>query len=79
MKKIVTSKVEKIFISLDADALKKTLEISEFLINQGKKVYLVNLKNEDPNEMGFEKFTKLIQNTPQLTRHNLMAHKLSLI
>lgn len=79
MKRLVTSKVEKIFIALDSDAIKKSLKYSDFLREQGKKVYLVDLKEKDPNEMGFEKFTELVQTTPQLTRHNLMALKLSLI
>jgi phosphoglycerol transferase MdoB-like AlkP superfamily enzyme len=57
MKKIVTSKVQKIYIALDNDALKKALEFCELLLNEGKEVYLVELQGKDPSEMGFESFT----------------------
>jgi DNA primase len=79
MKKIVTSKVQKIYIALDNDAIEKALEFCELLINEGKEVYLVELKGKDPSEMGFEHFTKLIQTTSPLTNYKLMEKKLQLI
>ncbi len=79
MKKIVTSKVQKIYIALDNDAIEKALEFCELLLNEGKEVYLVELKGKDPSEMGFEHFTKLIQNTTPLTSYKLMEKKLSLV
>jgi transcription elongation factor Elf1 len=79
MKKIVTSKVQKIYIALDNDALKKALEFCEMLLNEGKEVYLVKLEGKDPSEMGFEHFTKLIQTTTPLNQYKLMEYKLSLI
>ena len=30
---------------------------------EGKEVYLVDMQDKDPSEMGFENFTKLIQKT----------------
>ena len=79
MKKIVTSKVQKIYIALDNDAIKKALEFCELLLNEGKEVYLVELKGKDPSDMGFEHFTKLIQNTTPLNSYKLMEKKLSII
>jgi DNA primase len=79
MKKIVTSKVQKIYIALDNDAIKKALEFCEMLLNEGKEVYLVELKGKDPSEMGFENFTKLIQTVSPLTSYKLMEKKLSII
>jgi len=79
MKKIVTSKVQKIYIALDNDAIDKALEFCELLLNEGKEVYLVELKGKDPSEMGFEHFTKLIQNTTPLTNYKLMEKKLQLV
>ena len=79
MKKIVTSKVQKIYIALDNDALKQAIKFCEQLLNVGKEVYLVELKGKDPSEMGFEHFTKLIQNTTPLTNYKLMEKKLQLI
>ena len=78
MKKIVTSLVDKIYIALDKDAVKQALRFCENLMAQGKEVYLVDMQDKDPSEMGFENFTKLIQKTVPLTYYNLMEHKLSI-
>jgi hypothetical protein len=45
----------------------------------GKEVYLVELLGKDPSELGFENFTKLIQNVSPLTQYKLMEKKLSII
>ena len=45
---------------------------------EGKEVYLVDLQDKDPSEMGFKNFTKLIQNTVPLTYYDLMEQKLSI-
>ena len=79
LKKIVKSTVEKIYIALDTDAIKQALKHCEYLINQGKEVYLVELDGKDPSDLGFSYFTKLIQNTEPLDSYDLMEKKLSLI
>lgn len=78
MKKITNSSVEKIYIALDKDAIKQALNFCESLINEGKEVYLVDLNDKDPSDMGFEKFTNLIQNTLPLTFSSLLEKKLQL-
>jgi hypothetical protein len=79
MKRIVTSTVKQIYIALDKDAMKDALRFAELLLNEGKEVYLVDLDEKDPSEMGFENFTNLIQNTYPLTTYDLMAKKIELI
>ena len=79
MKKIVTSTIEKIYIALDIDAMKQTLKFAEEFMNEGKEVYLIDLKDKDPSEMGFNNFTNLIQNTFPLTSYQLMERKLQLV
>ena len=79
MKKIVTSQVEKIYIALDKDAQKDAVKFCEQLMNEGKEVYLVDLEEKDPSEMGFEAVTTLIQNTHPLSQYDLMAKKLQLV
>lgn len=76
MKKIVMSSVSKIYIALDKDAQKQALEFCEKLMNEGKEVYLVDMEDKDPSEMGFKNFTNLIQNTKPLTFSNLLSKKL---
>jgi DNA primase len=77
MKKIVTSQVDKIYIALDKDAMKQALRFCEMLLAEGKEVYLVDLQDKDPSEMGFKNFTKLIQTTVPLTYYDLMERKLA--
>ncbi|MBT5974461.1 MAG: hypothetical protein HOG64_02005, partial [Flavobacteriaceae bacterium] len=79
MKKIVTSQVKKIYIALDKDALKESVRFCEHLMNEGKEVYLVDLKEKDPSAMGFKSVTNLIQNTIPLTDFDLMAQKLQFV
>jgi DNA primase len=79
MKKLVESKVQKIYIALDNDAVKQALGFCEQLLDIGKEVYLVELQGKDPSEMGFEHFTKLIQTVSPLTQYKLMEKKLSII
>jgi DNA primase len=78
-KKLVTSKVQKIYIALDKDAIKQALSFCEELINEGKEVYLVDMDDKDPSDMGFEKFTSLIQTCLPLTFSGLFEKKLQLI
>jgi len=78
MKKIVMSSVEKIYIALDKDAQKQALNFCERLMNEGKEVYLVDMNDKDPSEMGFASFTNLIQETYPLTFSGLLEKKLFL-
>ena len=79
MKKIINSSVEKIYIALDKDAIKQALNFCETLMNEGKEVYLVDINEKDPSDMGFKKFTNLIQKTLPLTFSNLIENKLKTI
>ena len=78
MKKLITSMVNKIYIALDKDAIKQSLNFCEKLLAEGKEVYLVDLEEKDPSDLGFKRFTKLIQNTFPLTYYDLMEKKLAL-
>jgi len=78
MKKIVMSSVDKIYIALDKDAQKQALSFCEQLMNEGKEVYLVDMKDKDPSEMGFENFINLITETYPLTFSGLLEKKLFL-
>jgi len=77
-KKIIISKVKDIYIALDTDAKDRALEIGEKFLNQGKRVFLIDLPDKDPSEMGFIPFTKLIQTAQELDLSGLMLHKLDL-
>ena len=79
LKRIVQSTVKKIYIALDTDAIKQALKYCEYLLNQGKEVYPVELDGKDPSDLGFSYFTKLIQNTEPIDQYDLMEKKISLV
>ena len=76
LKQIIQSNVEDIYIALDQDAIKKALEYCEQFLNIGKQVYLVDLKEKDPSDMGFLAFTRHIQQAQELDLTSLMRFKL---
>ena len=78
LKKIISSNTKDIYVALDSDARKRALEISQHFLNLGKRVFLVNLTDKDPSEMGFESFTKLVQTAEELDLSSMMLHKLDL-
>ena len=78
MSKIVKSSVEKIYIALDRDAQKQALSFCEQLMNEGKEVYLVDMQDKDPSEMGFKNFINTISETYPLTLSGLLEKKLFL-
>ena len=77
-KKIITSNVKDIYIALDTDARDRALEIGEKFLNQGKRVFLVDLPDKDPSQMGFKAFTKHIQSAVELDLSGIMLQKLNL-
>ena len=77
MKKIVTSNIKKIYIALDKDAIKKSLNFCERLMAENKEVYLVDLQEKDPSELGFVNFTNFIHSTFPLTYGKLLEKKLN--
>lgn len=77
-KKIYSSKVKKIYLALDKDALGKSITYCEELMKEGKQVYLIKLEDKDPNETDFDKILELLHNAKQLTLSDLMRYKLNI-
>ena len=78
MKKIIESNVEKIYLALDEDALKDAFNHAETFLSYGKKVYLIEMGDKDPSELGFENFTKLLHKATKITTSTLMKKRLAL-
>jgi len=76
MKKIVTSKVEQIYIALDKDAQKDALDFCEVFMNEGKEIHLIDMEDKDPSEMGFKSFLNLLHKSTPLTLSGLLSRKL---
>ena len=77
-KKILTSNVHEIYIALDTDAQDRAVQIAEKFLNQGKRVFLINLPDKDPSEMGFRAFTEYIQTAEEFDTTTLLRLKLDL-
>ncbi len=77
-KKIITSPLKDIYIALDSDAKKRAIEIAESFLNEGKRVFFLDMKEKDPSDMGFKSFTEYIQQAEELDLSSLMLHKLDL-
>lgn len=77
-KKILTSNVHEIYIALDTDAQDRAIQIAEKFLNQGKRVFLINLPDKDPSEMGFRAFTEHIQTAEEFDTTALLRLKLDL-
>jgi DNA primase len=78
MKKLVESSVKTIYIALDCDAQKDALNHAQTLLSYGKEIYMVDMENKDPSEMGFEQFTEKLHNAYPLTLSELMLRKINL-
>jgi len=78
MKKLVTTSVKKVYLALDQDAIKATYKIAEKLLGAGKKLFIIELEDKDPADMGFYNFTNKVQEAQQFTFSDLFKLKLSL-
>ena len=62
-------------LPLDSDYFSNSLRFV-VLMNNGVDVYIVELGDSDPSELGFEKIYKKIENTELLSLRKLMEYKL---
>ena len=64
LRKVFEKQVKMIYIALDNDAKKDAYNLSEFFKDFGIDAKVVNLpKDKDPNDLGFDKITDLIDKT----------------
>ena len=75
-KEIIGRGVSKVYIALDSDAFENALRFAETLMNEGIEVFVIELEDSDPSELGFESFYKLLKNTEPLTLRKLIEYKL---
>jgi DNA primase len=74
--KIIEKNVKEIYICLDEDAKKQALETAQYFMSNGINVYFVDLKEKDPNEIGFPKIIEQIELTEQLSPSSLMEYQI---
>lgn len=77
LNKFVVENPPEIIIALDSDAIEKSLNIIEELLNFELNVSIVNLpENSDPSDLGFEKIWKLIKERDQIDLKSFVEYKL---
>jgi len=76
LKKIYEKRVKEIYIVLDEDAREDSIKLEDKLMKDGIKAYFVQLKDKDPNELGFKKVWNIIDSTKQTTFSDFIKHRL---
>ncbi len=76
-KRLLHNDVKTIYLALDNDALKSTLKIAGDLLQSGKEIYIISLGGKDPNDIGFECFTQLVQKAEPFTFSDFLTLKLN--
>ena len=76
-KKIIDFGVKTIYLALDNDATADAVKISDNFINNGIEVKMMEFKEKDPSETGFETLLYLINITEQTKFSDLMRLKLN--
>jgi DNA primase len=78
MMKLVQSDVRTVYLALDNDALKQSIDYAKQLLDLGKDVYLIELQGKDPSEIGFEEVTKYLHTAKQMSFGDLLLKKMQL-
>lgn len=76
LERIYQEDVNDIYICLDKDAFKVSLEIATNLMHVGKRVYLVELDDKDPSKLGKKLVKELIERTLPMNLKECLRIKL---
>ena len=71
------SRFKKIYIALDSDATKEAAYLCQTFLKEGQEVFMVNLEDKDPSEVGFEGMQRAIQNAQPISFQDVIAMKLA--
>ncbi|MBC8428036.1 MAG: hypothetical protein H8D94_01045 [Candidatus Pelagibacter sp.] len=79
-KKILTNKPPRVNVCLDGDAKKSSIEILEFLMNNGIDAYFIELPiNEDASDIGFQKMNELIDSAIKVRFSDIISMKIGFV
>ena len=79
MIKLMSSNTKEIYIALDTDALATAFKYAEKLLSLGKKIFILDFGEKDPNETGFKNIIDILHNSQEITYSDILKGKLSLI
>jgi DNA primase len=75
--KILTEKVQKLYLALDKDALKDSIKEVEYFMNNGIDVYMIQLLEKDPSDMGYVSMIEAINKAKKVDFFDLIKYKMS--
>jgi DNA primase len=75
---LIKNGVWQVNIVLDSDAIKKAINIYEFLERHEIEAKLIKLEDKDPSMLGFQKITEIIHATEPMDFSSLIAMKMSI-
>tara|TARA_R110001599_G_scaffold63122_2_gene175853 strand:+ start:313 stop:1236 length:924 start_codon:yes stop_codon:yes gene_type:complete len=76
--RIIQEKVQDLYLALDADAYKESVEAIEYFINNGINVHYVQLDSRDPNELGYRGMVEYIGNAKLMSFFDVIRYKMNL-
>ena len=76
--KILTSKVEKLYLALDRDAFGDCIKEVEYFMNNGVQVYIIDLPGKDPSDIGYISMIDTINKAKQVDFFDLVKYKIML-
>jgi DNA primase len=78
MIKLLQSEVKTIYLALDDDAIRESVDHAQKLLDLGKEVYIIKLDGKDPSELGFESMIHNLQQAKPLTISDLLLLKMQM-
>jgi hypothetical protein len=75
-KKLLTVPCKEVYLALDRDALKDAMRYAKELMGYGKKVYLLDLEEKDPSDIGFKGMQRVLENAKPLTYSSFIQKKI---
>jgi DNA primase len=76
--KILTEKVQKLYLALDTDAFKDSIKEVEYFLNNGLEVYIIQLPGKDPSEAGYSSMVEAMHKAKKVNFFDLIQFKMSL-
>lgn len=77
LKAKLVSYAKDIYLALDADAMKASINHIEYFLNQGLNVYLVTIPGKDPNEIGYPNMVDCLTKAKKIDFFELLSLKMN--
>lgn len=76
--KIIKNRVSDLYIALDNDAIKDSIKMIKYFLNQGINVYYVDLKEKDPSALGHLQFHTEMAHAKKCSYESVIKMELSI-